>query len=30
MKKYWKIPERQVETSVVLADERWRERSSGA
>jgi GNAT superfamily N-acetyltransferase len=21
--KYWKIPERQVETSVVLADERW-------
>ncbi len=25
LKKYWKIPERQVETSVVLADERWRE-----
>jgi hypothetical protein len=23
--KYWKIPERQVETSVVLADERWSE-----
>ncbi len=23
LKKYWKIPERQVETSVVLADERW-------
>ena len=21
--KYWSIPERQVETSVVLADERW-------
>jgi hypothetical protein len=20
---YWSIPERQVETSVVLADERW-------
>jgi len=25
LKKYWKIPERQIETSVVLADERWRE-----
>jgi GNAT superfamily N-acetyltransferase len=23
LKKYWNIPERQVETSVVLADERW-------
>ena len=23
--KYWNIPERQVETSVVLADERWSE-----
>jgi GNAT superfamily N-acetyltransferase len=23
LKKYWAIPERQVETSVVLADERW-------
>ncbi len=23
MKKYWSIPERQVETSVVLADRRW-------
>ena len=23
LKKYWSIPERQVETSVVLADERW-------
>jgi hypothetical protein len=22
-KKYWAIPERQVETSVVLGDERW-------
>ena len=27
LKKYWKIPERQIETSVVLADERWRERA---
>jgi GNAT superfamily N-acetyltransferase len=26
LKKYWTIPERQVETSVVLADARWRER----
>ncbi len=24
LRKYWDIPERQVETSVVLADERWR------
>lgn len=24
LKRYWSIPERQVETSVVLADERWR------
>lgn len=23
LKKYWRIPERQVETSVVLADARW-------
>jgi hypothetical protein len=23
LKKYWSIPERQVETSVVLADARW-------
>jgi GNAT superfamily N-acetyltransferase len=23
LKKYWSIPERQIETSVVLADERW-------
>jgi N-acetylglutamate synthase-like GNAT family acetyltransferase len=23
LKKYWSIPDRQVETSVVLADERW-------
>jgi len=24
LRKYWSIPARQVETSVVLADERWR------
>jgi hypothetical protein len=23
LRKYWNIPERQVETSVVLADENW-------
>jgi hypothetical protein len=23
MRKYWSIPECQVETSVVLADQRW-------
>jgi len=28
LRKYWKIPERQVETSVVLADRRWRELQS--
>lgn len=26
LKKYWKIPERQIETSVVLADSNWWER----
>src|SRR5437879_1341111 len=25
LKKYWKIPERQMDTSVVLADAHWRE-----
>jgi TfoX/Sxy family transcriptional regulator of competence genes len=25
LKKYWKIPERQIETSVVLADAKWHE-----
>ena len=25
LKQYWNIPERQIETSVVLADARWRE-----
>jgi N-acetylglutamate synthase-like GNAT family acetyltransferase len=24
LRKYWRIPERQIETSVVLADEKWR------
>ncbi len=23
LRRYWRIPERQIETSVVLADERW-------
>jgi hypothetical protein len=26
LRTYWSIPERQVETSVVLADRRWMER----
>jgi N-acetylglutamate synthase-like GNAT family acetyltransferase len=25
LRKYWSIPERQIETSVVLADRRWQE-----
>lgn len=25
LRQYWKIPERQIETSVVLADSKWRE-----
>jgi N-acetylglutamate synthase-like GNAT family acetyltransferase len=25
LKRYWTVPERQIETSVVLADPRWRE-----
>jgi N-acetylglutamate synthase-like GNAT family acetyltransferase len=25
LRKYWKIPDRQVETSVVLADAKWRQ-----
>ena len=25
LKKYWTIPERQIDTSVVLADQKWRE-----
>jgi N-acetylglutamate synthase-like GNAT family acetyltransferase len=30
LKRYWTIPERQIETSVVLADQRWRELSEQA
>src|SRR3954468_9040883 len=30
LKKYWTIPERQMETSVVLADAKWRERTVAA
>ena len=30
LRKYWSIPERQVETSVVLANWRWREAQSDA
>jgi len=29
LKKYWNVPERQIETSVVLADLRWRDRRDG-
>jgi len=29
LKKYWSIPERQVETSVVLADPKWFEQAVG-
>jgi GNAT superfamily N-acetyltransferase len=25
LKKYWTVPERQIETSVVLADSKWHE-----
>jgi N-acetylglutamate synthase-like GNAT family acetyltransferase len=25
LKKYWTVPERQIETSVVLADQKWRD-----
>jgi GNAT superfamily N-acetyltransferase len=28
LKRYWTIPERQIETSVVLADGQWRDRRS--
>jgi N-acetylglutamate synthase-like GNAT family acetyltransferase len=28
LKKYWTIPERQIETSVVLADQKWWELSA--
>lgn len=30
LRTYWSIPERQVETSVVLADARWMESQAGA
>jgi N-acetylglutamate synthase-like GNAT family acetyltransferase len=30
LRKYWKIPERQVETSVVLADRAWFEKEDGS
>jgi N-acetylglutamate synthase-like GNAT family acetyltransferase len=30
LKKYWSIPERQVETSVVLAEPKWFEPTAGA
>jgi len=26
LKKYWGVPERQIETSVVLADDKWRKK----
>ncbi|HZD60213.1 MAG TPA: GNAT family N-acetyltransferase [Anaerolineae bacterium] len=29
LRKYWSIPERQVETSVVLADQKWFDTSGG-
>jgi N-acetylglutamate synthase-like GNAT family acetyltransferase len=30
LKTYWSIPERQIETSVVLADGRWTDATSGS
>jgi N-acetylglutamate synthase-like GNAT family acetyltransferase len=30
LRRYWSIPARQVETSVVLADERWTKAQRGA
>ncbi len=29
LRRYWTVPERQIETSVVLADSRWRSRAHG-
>lgn len=29
LRRYWTVPERQIETSVVLADARWRARPAG-
>jgi N-acetylglutamate synthase-like GNAT family acetyltransferase len=28
LKRYWSIPDRQIETSVVLADSQWRQRNA--
>ena len=28
LRRYWKIPERQIETSVVLADQKWMEKAA--
>jgi N-acetylglutamate synthase-like GNAT family acetyltransferase len=30
LKKYWNVPDRQIETSVVLADAKWREHKDKA
>ena len=30
LKRYWNVPERQIEASIVLADRRWRERRDKA
>jgi N-acetylglutamate synthase-like GNAT family acetyltransferase len=30
LRKYWSIPERQIETSVVLADSTWRGKERGS
>jgi N-acetylglutamate synthase-like GNAT family acetyltransferase len=30
LRRYWSIPERQIETSVVLADEQWMARQAGS
>jgi GNAT superfamily N-acetyltransferase len=30
LKRYWNIPERQIETSVVLADAKWRQLTASA
>jgi len=30
VRRYWSVPERQIETSVVLADERWQHRAGAA
>ena len=29
LKRYWTVPERQIETSVVLVDDRWRALPAG-